>query len=57
MKTKLVTLTINYPETNFDENNIERYVLEALSNSEDLRECFGEVIDIHDVEPQEEGDA
>ena len=57
MKTKLVTLTINYPETNFNEECLEQYILEALSGSDDLRECFGEVIDIHDAEPQEEGDA
>lgn len=57
MKTKLVTLTINYPETNFDEDSIEQYVLKALSGSDDLRDCFGEVIDIHDHNPGEEGDA
>ena len=57
MKTKIITLTINYPETDFNGNDIERYVLEALSCSEDLRDCGGEILDIHDHEPGEEGDA
>lgn len=58
MKTKIITFTINYPETNFDEDNIERYVLEALSGSDDLRDCGGEILDIRDYTPnKEEGDA
>ena len=58
MKTKIITPTINYPETDFDEDKIERYVLEALSGSEDLRDCGGEILDIRDYTPnKEEGDA
>lgn len=55
MKKKIVTLTINYPES--IEEHLERDILEALSCSGDLRKCFGEIIDIHEAEDGEEGDA
>lgn len=60
MITKVITLTVNYPEGIDDiEPNLEHDILAALYQSDDLRFCHEKIIDIRDAEREdgEEGDA